>query len=236
MGQTKKRLAAAVKESGTTLTEVFGVGPVVASIAIAEAQDVSRFSDRDHFAAYNGTAPIEVTSGKRKVHRLSRRGNRRLNHAIHMTAITQIRQLHSEGRAYYDKKIAGGKPRKKPCAPSNGASATPSTGTCAPTPPEQQPSSQAREGNRGTTLTPARPAHTPHTSSSAKPLPDPHPPYAPAPTTQPGNPAHAHRKRSPEPLDTKRLRYVRVGPCSGHQHAAAPNRLICSPTALGSCR
>jgi Transposase IS116/IS110/IS902 family len=85
MSQTKKKLAAAVKASGTTLTELFGVGPVIAAIVIAEVQDVSRFRDRDHFAACNGTAPVEVSSGRRKVHRLSRRGNRRLNHAVHMT-------------------------------------------------------------------------------------------------------------------------------------------------------
>jgi len=74
---------------------------------------VTRFRDRDHFAAYDGTAPIEVSSGKRKVHRLSRRGNRRLNHAIHMAAITQIRYSHSEGRAYYDQKLAEGKTPKE---------------------------------------------------------------------------------------------------------------------------
>ena len=113
MSQTKKKLAAAVTESGTTLTELFGVGPVVAAIVIAEVQDVSRFSGRDAFAAYNGTAPIEVSSRRRKVHRLSRRGNRRINHAVHMAAITQVRHLHSEGRAYYDKKIAEGKSPKE---------------------------------------------------------------------------------------------------------------------------
>ena len=58
---------------------------------------MSRFGGRDHFAAYNGTAPIEVSSGQRKVYRLSRPGNRRLNHAIHMAAITQIRNRHSQG-------------------------------------------------------------------------------------------------------------------------------------------
>jgi transposase len=113
MKQTKKKLAAAVKASGTTLTEIFGVGPVIAAIVLGEAEDVTRFQDRDHFAAYNGTAPIEVSSGRRKVHRLSRRGNRRVNHAIHMAAITQIRYAHSEGRAYYDKKRAEGKTSKE---------------------------------------------------------------------------------------------------------------------------
>jgi transposase len=57
MKQTKKKLAAAVKASGTTLTEVFGVGPVIAAIVLGEAEDVARFRDRDRFAAYNGTAP-----------------------------------------------------------------------------------------------------------------------------------------------------------------------------------
>jgi hypothetical protein len=50
-----------------------------------------------------------VSSGPRKVHRLSRRGNRRINHAIHMAAVTQIGHRHSQGRAYYDKKLAEGK-------------------------------------------------------------------------------------------------------------------------------
>ena len=76
-----------------------GVGPVVATAIIAEVRDVSRFRNRDHFASCDGTAPIEVSSGGRKVHRLSRRGNRRINHAIYMAAITQIRQPHGDGRA-----------------------------------------------------------------------------------------------------------------------------------------
>jgi hypothetical protein len=89
------------------------VGPVIAATVIGCAVDVSRFASRDHFAAYNGTAPIEVSSGNRKIHRLSRRGNRRLNHAIHMAAITQIRHRHSDGRAYYDRKLAEGKTHKE---------------------------------------------------------------------------------------------------------------------------
>jgi transposase len=64
-------------------------------------------------ASYNGTAPVEVSSGNRKIHRLSLRGNRRINHAIHMAAITQIRHRHSDGRGYYDKKVAEGKTHKE---------------------------------------------------------------------------------------------------------------------------
>jgi transposase len=111
--ETRKKLDTAVRASGTSLTGLFGVGPVTAATIIGEIRDVSRFTNRDRFAAYNGTAPIEVSSGQRKVHRLSRRGNRRVNHAIHMAAVTQVRQKHSEGRAYFDKKLAEGKTRKE---------------------------------------------------------------------------------------------------------------------------
>jgi transposase len=86
--ETRKRLAAAVQATGTSLTGLFGVGPVVAAAVIGDVRDVSRFPGRDYFAAYNGTAPIEVSSGSRKACRLSRRGNRRLNHALHIAAVT----------------------------------------------------------------------------------------------------------------------------------------------------
>ena len=107
------KLAAAVRAPGTTVTEVFGVGPAVAAAVIGDAGDISRFASRDSFAACNGTAPVEVSSGNHVVHRLSLRGNRRMNHAIHMAAVTQIRYQHSKGRTYYDKKIAEGKTSKE---------------------------------------------------------------------------------------------------------------------------
>jgi transposase len=95
------------------VTEVFGVGPVVAGIVIGDVRDISRFPSQDHFAAYDGTAPIEVSSGNRVIYRLSLRGNRRLNHAIHMAAVTQIRYRHTKGRACYEKKLAEGKTAKE---------------------------------------------------------------------------------------------------------------------------
>jgi transposase len=107
------KLAAAVRASGTSLTGLFGVGPVIAGLVIGDVVTVARFPRRSHFASYNGTAPVEVSSGGRKVYRLSLRGNRRLNHAIHMAAITQIRHKHSDGRAYYERKIAAGKTCKE---------------------------------------------------------------------------------------------------------------------------
>jgi transposase len=111
--ESKKRLAAVVAASGTTTTTIFGVGPVVAAMVVGITGDVARFSSRDRFAAFNGTAPIEVSSGGRKTYRLSRRGNRQVNHAIHMAAVTQIRFKHSPGRAFYDRKITEGKTPKE---------------------------------------------------------------------------------------------------------------------------
>ena len=104
---------AAVRASGTTVTEVFGVGPAVAAAVIGDVRDISRFAHRDCFVAYNGTAPVEVSSGGRVIYRLSLRGNRRLNHAIHMAAVTQVRHKHSDGRACDDKKLAQGKTPKE---------------------------------------------------------------------------------------------------------------------------
>jgi transposase len=85
------QIAALVTESGATLTTLYGVGPLIAGRILAEAGDVGRFATKDKFASYNGTAPIDVSSGEQVRHRLSRAGNRRINHALHMMAVTQIR-------------------------------------------------------------------------------------------------------------------------------------------------
>jgi transposase len=108
-----KRIRTAVRASGTSVTDLFGVGPIIAAALIGYSEDVSRFRNRDRFAAYNGTAPVEFSSGGRVVHRVSERGNRQLNHAIHMAAICQLRQPHSAGRAYLERKVAEGKTEKE---------------------------------------------------------------------------------------------------------------------------
>ncbi len=105
-----KRINVTVKASGTTLTRVYGVGPINAALILGEIETVSRFATRDHFASYCGTAPIAVSSGDVNRHRLSRSGNRQLNRAIHMAAVTQIR-FDTPGRDYYRRKLAEGKGR-----------------------------------------------------------------------------------------------------------------------------
>jgi transposase len=73
----------------------------------------SRFASGSQFASYTGTAPIEVASAERARHRLSRGGDRQLNAALHIAAVTQVRMRASAGRAYYERKIAEGKTRKE---------------------------------------------------------------------------------------------------------------------------
>lgn len=108
----KQRIKTAVATSGTTLVDIRGVGPIVAAFVIGYTGDVTRFPTADHYASYNGTAPVEASSGGRTRHRLSMRGNRRINHALHMAAVSQIRYP-CPGRTYYDRKLAEGKSKKE---------------------------------------------------------------------------------------------------------------------------
>ena len=108
-----RRIGVAIKASGTSVTEIYGVGPILAAGLIGYSGDVRRFANRDAYATYNGTAPIELSSGGRVVHRLSQRGNRQLNHALHMAAITQVRNPGTRGRAYFERKVAEGKTKKE---------------------------------------------------------------------------------------------------------------------------
>ena len=77
----------AVTASGTTLTQIYGVGPVLAAKILGHTGDVARFPNRDHYASYTGAAPIEASSGDVRRHRLNRAGNRQLNCALHVIAV-----------------------------------------------------------------------------------------------------------------------------------------------------
>ena len=101
------RIKTAATASGTTVTDAFGIGPVVAAYLIGHSADIARFPTAGHYARYNGTAPIQASSGPTTRHRLNPRGNRQLNHALHMAAVTQVRN-DTPGRAYYRRKQAEG--------------------------------------------------------------------------------------------------------------------------------
>ena len=88
--------------------DIHGVGPAGAARILADVGDIARFPDRNHFASWTGTAPIDASSGQHIRHRLSRAGNRRLNHVLYIAGIVQLRH-DTAGRAYYRRKRAAGK-------------------------------------------------------------------------------------------------------------------------------
>jgi transposase len=104
----KKELRTAVSARGSQLMDLYGIGPAGAARILADVGDVARFPDRNHFASWTGTAPLDASSGEHIHHRLSRAGNRRMNHVLHIAAVVQIRH-DTEGRAYYRRKLAESK-------------------------------------------------------------------------------------------------------------------------------
>jgi transposase len=97
-----------VAARGSTLMHLHGIGPSGAARLLADVGDIRRFADRDRFASWNGTAPLDASSGQQQRHRLSRAGNRRINRTLHIMAVVQLRHR-TEGRAYFDGKKAAGK-------------------------------------------------------------------------------------------------------------------------------
>jgi transposase len=166
----KKEITALVEDRGSTLMELTGIGPSGAARLLADVGDIHRFTDRDRFASWNGTAPLDASSGEQKRHRLSRAGNRRINRALHIMAVVQLRNP-TEGRAYFDAKKAAGKTSMEAMRAlkrrlSNVVYA-------------QMLADQKRHeatgpgGHSGTTLQSSATDLTPDIGSSDKPLPEP---------------------------------------------------------------
>jgi transposase len=103
-----RELLELIATTGSTLLQLHGIGPSGAARLLGDVGDIARFADRGRFASWNGTAPIDASSGDQKRHRLSRAGNRRINRTLHIMAIAQLRS-DTEGRRYYRRKIAAGK-------------------------------------------------------------------------------------------------------------------------------
>jgi transposase len=103
-----KELNELLMATSTTLTDLHGIGPSGAARLLVEVADITRFPSKAHFASWNGTAPIDASSGDQVRHRLSRGGNRQINRVLHIMATVQLRNP-TEGRAYFDRKKAAGK-------------------------------------------------------------------------------------------------------------------------------
>ena len=166
----KAELKAAVTARGSHLMDLYGIGPAGAARVLADVGDVARFADRNRFASWTGTAPLDASSGEQNRHRLSRAGNRRMNHVLHVAAIVQIRH-DTEGRAYYRRKLAAGKTPWKHCAASSGACPTSSTDNSSPT--LNSTMQRIREGTAGRLFNPARPTRTRSSTLRISHFPDP---------------------------------------------------------------
>ena len=103
-----KELHQLISTTGSTLRDLHGIGPANAARLLGDVADITRFADKGRFASWNGTAPLDASSGDQHRHRLSRAGNRRINPVLHIMAVVQLR-TDTEGRRYYDRKVAAGK-------------------------------------------------------------------------------------------------------------------------------
>jgi transposase len=226
----KKELRGAVQARGSDLMDLFGVGPAGAARILADVGDVARFPDRNHFASWTGTAPLDASSGDQVRHRLSRAGNRRLNHVIHIAAIVQIRH-DTEGRAYYRRKLAESKTPmealrclkrrisdaiyRQLLADADAATRT------APALENASPGGHSGASSQSS----AADLHTPVIGSSDQPLPGPAAPTLP-PTGAPANPQTGSAPRPPR----RRARAVKVERPTGRTTLTATSAGAHSPT------
>jgi transposase len=196
-----KELKQLVAATGSTLMDLHGIGPSGAARLLVEIGDIARFPNRDHFASWNGTAPIDASSGDQVRHRLSRAGNRQINPVLHIMATVHLRnptggrlRRQAESRRQdLDAGHAGPQPtavrhrhRRMLDDATSGAVTGPG-------------------GQRGTTTDSNGAGSHPHAGTSDKPLPGPARPET-TPATA-GLPSHSPaRSRRPVPAPSRSRR------------------------------
>ncbi|MFE3760144.1 IS110 family transposase [Nocardia tengchongensis] len=170
MKAADKELRQLVIDRGSTLMDLHGIGPSSAARLLADVGDIHRFRDRNRFASWNGTAPLDASSGEQQRHRLSRAGNRRINRVLHVMAVVQLRNP-TAGRAYFDARKNAGKTSMEAmrllkrqlsnvvfrCMLAD----------------QRRDEKASPGGHSGTTLQSSATGLTPHTDPSEKPLPGP---------------------------------------------------------------
>jgi transposase len=230
--QATAELKTMVLARDSRLMDIPGVGPVVAARVLADVGDIARFADRNRFASWTGTAPLDASSGEQNRHRLSRAGNRRMNHMIHIAAVTQIR-LDTEGRAYFRRKRAAGKkPMEAMRCLKRRISDTVYRQLVADVEradlaPSSDPGGAGPGGHCGATQESSAVELPPHIDTSDQPLPGPAPSTLPATTTR----ANPHAGSAPRPT-RRRAGAVKVERPTGRTiltatsagaHSKAPN-------------
>jgi transposase len=218
----KTELKTAVLATGSHLMNIHGIGPAGAARILADVGDIARFPDRGHFASWTGTAPIDASSGQHLRHRLSRAGNRRLNHVLYMAGIVQLR-YDTPGRAYYRRKRAAGKTSMEAmrCLRRRLSDAV-----------YRQLAADAVEaspgGHPGASLISSAAGLSPDTGTSDQPLPGPAPQTLPPPSKTPK--AMAPAAASPR----RRARGVNVERPAGRT-TLTPTSAAAPSTAPGPC-
>jgi len=149
-----KRITEALAQRPSAVTAIKGIGDIGTALILGEVGDIRRFRSKHHFASYTGTAPIDVSSGDQNRHRLNRGGNRRLNYALHIAALVQIR-FPGPGQNYYARKRAEGKKPLEAMRCLIGACPTSSSTPFSKT-YRGGPGRRARKDTRGRLFNPAR--------------------------------------------------------------------------------
>jgi hypothetical protein len=224
--EMKAELKTAVQATGSHLMDIYGIGPAGAARILADVGDIARFPDRNHFASWTGTAPIDASSGQHIRHRLSRAGNRRLNHVLYMAGIVQLRN-DTAGRAYYRRKLAAGKTSMEAMRCLRRRLSDAVYRQLAADALVQEEASPG--GHPGASLISSAAGLSPDTGTSDQPLPGPaHPTLPPPPskTPQPMAPAAAATRR--------RARGVNVERPAGRT-TLTPTSAAAPSTALGTC-
>ncbi len=192
-----------VTATGSSLLTLHGIGPSSAARLLGDVGDIARFADKGRFASWNGTAPLDASSGDQNRHRLSRAGNRRINRVLHIMAVVALRNG-TEGRAYYRRKLAAGKTTMEAmrCLKRRLSDVV-----------YQQMRADARRlatgpgGHTGTTAGSSVAGSDPCTGSSEKSLPGPaanHPTLAPAsnPVRSPASSRRPSSTAGPQPASS----------------------------------
>jgi transposase len=107
----ERELLALIRAHRPQLLAETGCGALTAAILIGRTAGAERFQSDASFARQSGTAPIPCSSGQRDRHRLDRGGDRQLNHAPHIIAVTRARHDPAT-KAYLARKRAEGKTKK----------------------------------------------------------------------------------------------------------------------------
>jgi hypothetical protein len=168
--------------------DIHGIGPAGAARILADVGDVARFPNRGHFASWTGTAPIDASSGQHIRHRLSRAGNRRLNHVLYMAGIVQLRN-DTPGRAYYRRRVAEGKTSMEAMRCLRRRLSDAVYRQLAADAWAQTPGQAGPGGHSGATLLSSAADLPPGIGTSDQPLPGPAPKTLPPPPAVPKTPA-----------------------------------------------